>query len=510
MGREPTPATRQVRSHQGRSLPAQPNFEHLKNEAKQRLKTLRKRDPHAKLATAQLVLAREYGFPSWRQLRAHVDEISPTRKDRKRVFDAARAGDVEAVRRALLAGFDPGMTDDDGRTIHQIGKAGGHAAIELVAAEYQARDTRPREEQSTVDAILDAAEAGRLEDLRRLLDAHPGLINARGGNHQKQTALHKAAWRCGATSSHDRTACVRLLLERGADVRIRDYGDNAYALHFAVESADFEIVRMLIEAGSDVIGEGDDHQLGVLGWATCFRGVRGDVADYLLGRGAKLNLWSAIALGRSDDLRDFIARDPLLLNARMSRSEHHRTALHHAAATNRPSVVRLLIELGADVNATDATGATPLTSAAQADADPSIIAMFQEAGATLDFVTALNLKRYDLAEAMLDDDPSRLGPQGRDTIALHLAASKKNADLVRWLIAHGTDLNAKRLMWGCNLTALHITAENGAVDISKMLLDGGANPDIHDDKYDSTVLGWAEYCGQPQVAELLRERGASK
>jgi hypothetical protein len=32
-------------------------------------------------------------------------------------------------------------------------------------------------------------------------------------------------------------------------------------------------------------------------------------------------------------------------------------------------------------------------------------------------------------------------------------------------------------------------------------------PNIHDDKYDATVLGWAEFCGQPQVAQLVRERG---
>src|SRR5205085_8697499 len=120
---------------------------------------------------------------------------------------------------------------------------------------------------------------------KKLLDAHPDLIDARGGNFQKQTALHKAAWL-------NRGACVKLLLDRGADVRIRDYGDNAYALHFAAEAADLVVVEMLVKAGSDVIGEGDDHQLGVLGWATCFRQAREDVAEYLLRHGEQLNLWS--------------------------------------------------------------------------------------------------------------------------------------------------------------------------------------------------------------------------
>ena len=99
-------------------------------------------------------------------------------------------------------------------------------------------------------------------------------------------------------------------------------------------TADLAVVRLLVEAGSDVIGDGDDHRLNVLGWATCFRRMRNDVADYLLAQGAKLNLWSAIALGRVDDVRGFIKSDPSLLAARMTRSEHQRTALHHGAAKN--------------------------------------------------------------------------------------------------------------------------------------------------------------------------------
>src|SRR5262249_40102272 len=150
-------------------------------------------------------------------------------------------------------------------------------------------------------------------ELARLIDAHPDLIDARGANSWGRTALHMAAWR-------NRAACVRLLLDRGADVRIRDHGDNAYALHFASDAADLDIVKLLIEAGSDVVGAGDDPQVGVLGWATCLSRVREDVAAYLLAHGARLDLWSAIALDREDEVRNFIARDRALLAARMSRN----------------------------------------------------------------------------------------------------------------------------------------------------------------------------------------------
>jgi ATP-dependent Clp protease adapter protein ClpS len=57
-----------------RALPVRPNLEHLKNEAKARLRALKAADPAARLATAQFQIARDYGFASWRQLKAHVEK----------------------------------------------------------------------------------------------------------------------------------------------------------------------------------------------------------------------------------------------------------------------------------------------------------------------------------------------------------------------------------------------------------------------------------------------------
>jgi ankyrin repeat protein len=56
------------------SLPARPNLEWLRKTAKDRLADLRTANPRATLAEAQLALAREYGFPSWRKLKAHVEQ----------------------------------------------------------------------------------------------------------------------------------------------------------------------------------------------------------------------------------------------------------------------------------------------------------------------------------------------------------------------------------------------------------------------------------------------------
>ena len=484
-----------------KALPARPNLDWLKKTAKQELKKLRVANPDAKLNHCQRALANDYGFKSWRALVAHVGKLERATHDRNRIFDAARTGDVETVRRAFAAGFDPGSVDDDGRTVHQIAKANRHEAIELLARDAQSANTRSEAEMDAIQGIVAAAQSGDVAGLRQRLDARPDLIDALGGRgFQKATALHLAALR----NQHE---AIRLLIERGADLDRRDFPDNATPLHFAAMHGDLDTLRMLVEAGADIEGKGDDYEVGVLGWATCFRQVREDAAAYLLDHGARLNIWTAIALDRVDEVRQLIARQPSLLAARMTRNQHRRTPLHHAAAKGRPRMVRLLLELGADPNAVDATGATPLTTASQEGADPGMVSTLIDSGARIDFLTAVNLKRYDVAERLLRDEPSRIGPEGRDTIALHLAVSKKNQGVVRWLLAHGFDVDAKRLMWDCNSTALHMTMENGDIEMARLLLDAGADPNIRDDKYDATVLGWAEFFGRSELTQLVRERG---
>lgn len=71
------------------ALPASPDFDHLRREAKRLLRGLQAGDPAAvarhdirapglpvALATAQLVVAREHGFASWSQLKALVTKMS--------------------------------------------------------------------------------------------------------------------------------------------------------------------------------------------------------------------------------------------------------------------------------------------------------------------------------------------------------------------------------------------------------------------------------------------------
>jgi hypothetical protein len=61
-------------------------------------------------------------------------------------------------------------------------------------------------------------------------------------------------------------------------------------LHAAGGLGGVEVVRALLDAGGDVHGVGDAHQLEVVGWATCFGPtVPEDVLALLVERGARHN-----------------------------------------------------------------------------------------------------------------------------------------------------------------------------------------------------------------------------
>ena len=87
-----------------RDLPAHPNFDQLKKQAKALLRTLREKRADATRADAQHAVAREYGFASWPKLKSHVEALpgapdpQPTTPSPRPMFDRF----THAARKALF------------------------------------------------------------------------------------------------------------------------------------------------------------------------------------------------------------------------------------------------------------------------------------------------------------------------------------------------------------------------------------------------------------------------
>lgn len=247
-------------------------------------------------------------------------------------------------------------------------------------------EPRPRSRvrgMSDTNAYFAACAAGDVDSLRAMLHDEPDL--ARERNQNGATGLHLAV---------RHPAALRLLLEHGADPNVRESGDNALPLHLAAGGGPLESVRALLDAGSDVHGSGDAHRMDVIGCATIFDEARRDVVELLVQRGARHHVFTAIALGDPALLRRLVAENPAAIERRLSRFEQEQTALHYVIAPADGLVggrfrtgehyrtLALLIELGADLEAVDAKGRTPV-AVAMLRGDREAMRMLHEAGARL-------------------------------------------------------------------------------------------------------------------------------
>src|SRR5215469_13021716 len=260
--------------------------------------------------------------------------------------------------------------------------------------------------EETVKVLRAAAGRGDLDRLAELLDAHPDLINERGGEGTR-TALHSAVF-------GGQEAAVRFLLERGADPNIRCEGDYAFPLHFAAEKQRFAIIRLLVEHGADTNGEGDYHELGVIGWATAWDYIHAnrEIVDYLTAHGAQHNIFSAVAMGEVETIRKLVARSLADLERRMDLVNKRRHPLHLAVVKKRPESLTALLGLGADMEALDEAGFTALDQAALRG-ETAMAQALLDRGAKVRLPAAVALERTRDINRLLRDDPACLNPGKR-------------------------------------------------------------------------------------------------
>ena len=94
-------------------------------------------------------------------------------------------------------------------------------------------------------------------------------------------------------------------------------------------------------------------------------------------------------------------------------------------------------------------------------------------------------------------------------MAMMLAAQLGRVDMVRLLLDAGEDPNRYNPKGGhAHTTPLHQAAMGGHEAVARLLVERGALLGQEDKIYHSTPLGWAVHGGQKAVAEYLRSVGA--
>ena len=355
--------------------------------------------------------------------------------------------------------------------------------------------------REVVASVREAAGKGDLARLNALLDRYPHLIDARAGEGTR-TALHQAVF-------GNSEAAVRLLLERGANPNIRCEGDNAYPLHFAVEKNRFPIVRLLVEHGADTIGEGDYHELGVIGWATAWEYLEPDpkIVAYLFAHGARHNIFSAVAMGDTEAIVRLVRHDSQNLERRMNGTKMRRMPLHLAVMKKQIDSLVTLLDLGANTESLDEARLTALDQAALLGRS-NMARVLLERGAKVRLPAAIALERTRETERLLAGDRDALKRGGRWANLIVRACEGSSGEIVAALIAAGAEVNvqddpATAVDSTSGFTPLHAAAWMGNLGAIEVLMRHGADVTARETKWHGTPAGWADYAGRKEARDLI-------
>ncbi len=340
--------------------------------------------------------------------------------------------------------------------------------------------------------LLRQAEKGNIRKVTRLLskganvntrdeDGCSPLCSAVFCNHQEvaetliaagadvnvrlrdESVLMRAAWN-GWHST------VEQLIAAGADVNAAS-NSGTTALINAAAQGHAKIVRSLITAGADVHIR--NWERGALCAAIYHH--HPEAAQILLAAGATLNLAEAADCGDMERVRQLLAEGV---------SPDEDAAITRAAYSNHEDIVRLLLESGANVNATDALDNTALHHAVHWGRT-GIVRLLLDAGAD---ATIDNINGHEtpliLAVLMGRTDCVRLLLEKRDltpyinrriegvTTLLHMAVGGGHTEIVRLLLKHGADVNLKRRIF--NDTPLALAISEKREEITTLLRQYGA------------------------------------
>jgi ankyrin repeat protein len=324
------------------------------------------------------------------------------------------------------------------------------------------------------------------------------LLQAQGG----RSAVADAAMARDA-------ATVRQLLRTGADANAAQ-GDGMTALHWAAMNGDAALTEMLLVAGANPRATTRLGGFTPLHLAT--QNGRASVVAPLVKGGAPVNartstgttpLMLAAASGNADVVRQ-LAEAGADLN--LVDGAHGQSALMFAAGLGRTEAVKMLVAKGADL---------ALTSAV---VDLSNVAVPEE---TLQDSLRDQQRAEQNRNAQNEGAPARpaapaasgvpgvtrpfkynelIGKHG-GLSAVHFASRQGAADVVRALVDGGADVN--QVSAGDHTTPMLIAAINGHYDLVGYFLDQGADPNIASDAgmaplYAVLNVEWAPKSFYPQ------------
>ncbi|MBM3772558.1 MAG: hypothetical protein FJW27_14975 [Acidimicrobiia bacterium] len=314
---------------------------------------------------------------------------------------------------------------------------------------------------------------------------------------------------------------LRAALQPGTDVN-KPQGDGATALHWAAHRGDLAAADLLIRAGADVNVVND---LGATPlWLACVNGNDALVAR-LLDAGAKPNVAiesgeaPLMAAARSGNAAavSLLARRGADVNARESR--RGQTALMWAADQRHADVVKALVEAGADLHARSSTWRQLENTAGNTNPTGDFE---MEHGGSTPLLFAARQGHVETAKTLLDAGANVNDTAASGTSALVIAAHSNHGPLAMLLLSRGADPSAA----GAGYSALHAAVLRGNLELVKALLDKGANPNalithgsplrrlsadysIRHQMINGSALWLAARLGHLEIARALRAHGAS-
>lgn len=446
-----------------RSLPERPNLDHLKNEAKALLKTLRAADAAAKLTDAQRQLARDYGFPTWAKLREYVRSVGATAPEIvNQVLRALQGQDFTAARNLMAK--HPALTLG---SIHvQAAMAMFPAVKEQLTAHPELVNAKAGDPPAT--PLLYACFSPRYkEDFEFFLAETVKVLLAAGADPNTVDGQFGVPALYGVTGMHNAPHVARLLLEAGANPT-----DGESVFH-AAEKYHVEALELLKEFGVQLnhVGEwGNTPLYFLLRWYDMEKDeLPAKGLDWLLTNGADPN----VPCGKEQETS---------LQVAVRQGQRSRT-------------IEKLLAHGANVNGRRADGATAWRLARRAGYD-EVARLLERAGATPEPLSPADellaaCGRGDSAAARRLSTPAvvaSLAPS--DQLLLNEAAAAGRASVVDACIAAGFDVDRVN---DRGATALHEAAINGYREIVRSLLRAGADHRVKDPHHHSTAMGWAQF-----------------